>query len=104
MLSGRKRLPVLITLQDFQFYMIPPVMYTFQELFGGKIDFENGLSSLQCMEGLSDVFIAKFSNSGQFKWALKVGLDTYPQENYLTYLAKCSKDGVNKGTAFLQRK
>lgn len=68
--------------------------------FGGIIDFENGLSSLQCMEGLSDVFIARFSNSGQFKWALKVGLDTYPQENYLTYLAKCSKDGVSKGTAF----
>jgi hypothetical protein len=68
--------------------------------FDGKIEFENGLAALQCMEGLSDVFIAKYSGSGQFKWASKVGLDTYPQENYLTYLTKCTKDGVNKGTAF----
>ena len=68
--------------------------------FDGKIEFENGMTALQCMEGLSDVFIAKYSSSGQFKWAMKVGLDTYPQENYLTYLTKCTKDGVNKGTAF----
>lgn len=68
--------------------------------FSGKIEFENGLAALQCMEGLSDVFIAKFTGSGQFKWATKIGLDTYPQENYLTYLAKCTKDGVNKRTAF----
>ncbi len=68
--------------------------------FSGKIEFENGLAALQCMEGLSDVFIAKYTGSGQFKWATKIGLDTYPQENYLTYLAKCTKDGVNKGTAF----
>jgi hypothetical protein len=68
--------------------------------FGGKIEFENGIASLQCMEGLTDVFIAKYTGSGQFKWASKIGLDTYPQENYLTYLTKCTKDGVNKGTVF----
>ncbi len=68
--------------------------------FDGKIEFENGITSLKCMEGLSDVFIAKYSGSGQFIWATKVGLDTYPQENYLIYLAKCTKGGVNKGTAF----
>jgi hypothetical protein len=68
--------------------------------FSGKMEFENGLAALQCIEGLSDVFIAKYTSSGQFKWATKAGLDTYPQENYLTYLTTCSRDGVNKGTSF----
>ncbi len=68
--------------------------------YNGKLEFENGLTALQTKEGLMDVFIAKYSSAGYFKWATKVGLDTYPQENYLTYLSKCSKDGVNKGTSF----
>lgn len=68
--------------------------------YSGKIEFENGIASLQCMEGLCDVFIAKYTRDGVFRWATKVGLDTYPQENYLVYLSKCSTDGVNKGTSF----
>jgi hypothetical protein len=68
--------------------------------YSGKIEFENGASSLQCMEGLNDVFIAKYTRDGMFKWAMKVGLDTYPQENFLVFLSKCSTDGVNKGTSF----
>jgi len=68
--------------------------------FSGKLEFENGLTSLQCMEGMNDVFIAKYTKDGIFKWAMKVGLDTYPQENYLTYLTKCSSDGMGKGTTF----
>lgn len=68
--------------------------------YSGKIEFENGITSLQCTEGLSDVFIAKYTRDGTFKWAMKVGLDTYPQENYLVFLSKCSTDGINKGTTF----
>lgn len=68
--------------------------------YNGKLEFENGFASLQSKDGLTDVFIAKYSGAGFFKWATKVGLDTYPQENYLTYLSKCTREGVNKGTSF----
>ena len=68
--------------------------------FSGRIEFENGLTSLQCKDELSDVFIAKYSSDGQLRWAKKAGLDTYPQENYLTYMTKYTKEGINKGTSF----
>jgi len=68
--------------------------------FAGKIDFENGISSVQCMDESNDVFMAKYSNDGRFKWVLKAGLDTYPQSNYLTYMTICTQDGRSQGTSF----
>ncbi|MCF8367739.1 MAG: hypothetical protein K9G76_01760 [Bacteroidales bacterium] len=68
--------------------------------FNGKLTFENGLAEIQCKEAINDVFVAKYNVAGRFVWARKSGLDTYPQENYLTYLTKFGKDGTNKGTSF----
>ena len=68
--------------------------------FSGNIVFANGAVALNCQEGFTDIFLARYSSDGQFKWAVKAGLDTYPQENHLTYLTQFTKDGVNKGTTF----
>ncbi|MBN2174737.1 MAG: hypothetical protein JW731_11435 [Bacteroidales bacterium] len=68
--------------------------------YSGKLDFEEGAASVQCLEDNADVFIAKYNVEGRFIWARKAGLDTYPQENYLTYMTKFTSDGVNKGTTF----
>ena len=66
----------------------------------GTLVFEDGQANLTCKEGIHDVFIAKYNVAGRLIWAKKAGLDTYPQENNLTYMTKFGKDGSNKGTSF----
>jgi len=68
--------------------------------YSGTIEFNDGAHKLQCNEEVNDVFIAKFNVAGRLIWAGKTGLDTYPQENGLTYMTKFGKDGANKGTSF----
>ena len=68
--------------------------------FNGNLKFNDASKELICKEGLNDVFLAKFNVAGRLIWAQKGGLDTYPQENHLTYMAKFAKDGANKGTTF----
>lgn len=68
--------------------------------YSGTVDFNNGASKLQCKEQFNDIFIAKYNVAGRLIWAGKTGLDTYPQDNGLTYMTKFSKDGSNKGTSF----
>ena len=68
--------------------------------FAGKLGFGSGISSVQCMDESNDVFIAKYTNDGQFKWVLKSGLDTYPQGNYLTYMTIVTLEGKSQGTTF----
>lgn len=68
--------------------------------YSGTIDFNNGASRLQCNEEVNDVFIAKYNVAGRLIWAGKTGLDTYPQDNGLTYMTRFGKDGSNKGTSF----
>jgi hypothetical protein len=68
--------------------------------YSGSIDFNNGANKLQCNEQVNDVFIAKYNVAGRLIWAGKAGLDTYPQDNGLTYMSKFGKDGSNKGTSF----
>jgi hypothetical protein len=68
--------------------------------FSGNLDFANGATTLNCQEGFSDIFLARYTKDGQFVWAAKAGLDTYPQKNHLTYLTQFTKDGISKGTTF----
>ncbi len=68
--------------------------------FAGSLEFANGATSLTCQEGYTDIFLARYTSDGQFVWAIKAGLDTYPQENHLTYLTQFNKDGMIKGTSF----
>ncbi|NQU85809.1 MAG: hypothetical protein HQ541_08620, partial [Mariniphaga sp.] len=68
--------------------------------FSSKLEFEKGSTVLQCKNDNNDVFIAKYNNEGKFIWAKKAGLDTFPQDNYLTYLTNFTTDGINKGTTF----
>jgi hypothetical protein len=68
--------------------------------YTGTIDFGENQPPLQCMEGLNDVFLAKYNVAGRLIWARKAGLDTYPQENQLTYMTRFGTDGSNKGTSF----
>ncbi len=68
--------------------------------FNGKLSFDNGETTLSCKEDLNDIFLAKYNVAGRLIWARKGGLDTYPQENHLTYLTQFSKEGMNKGTNF----
>lgn len=68
--------------------------------YSGSLDFNNGAYVLQCNEEVNDVFIAKYNIAGRLIWAGKTGLDTYPQDNGLTYMTKFGKDGSNKGTSF----
>ena len=68
--------------------------------FNGKLSFDEGQAEIQCKENLNDVFIAKYNVAGRLIWARKAGLDTYLQENHLTYMTKFGKDGSNKGTSF----
>lgn len=68
--------------------------------FSGNLSFGDGKATASCLEDVRDVFLAHYSTDGQFLWANKAGLDTYPQDNYLTYMVKYSKDGTNKGTSF----
>ena len=68
--------------------------------FSGNLEFANGATTLTCQEGLTDLFLARYNSDGQFIWAVKAGLDTYPQKNHLTYLTQFTKDGISKGTTF----
>ena len=68
--------------------------------YSGNLSFENGLTALQTKEENKDVFVAKYNSAGRFMWAKNAGLDTYPQDNYFTYMTKYTKDGENKGTTF----
>lgn len=68
--------------------------------YSGSIDFDNGTAKLQCSDQVNDVFIAKYNVAGRLIWAEKTGLDTYPQDNGLTYMSKFSKSGANRGTSF----
>ncbi|MCB0804609.1 MAG: hypothetical protein KDC05_02365 [Bacteroidales bacterium] len=68
--------------------------------FTGNLTFDESQINLTCKDELNDVFIAKYNVAGRLIWAGKGGLDTYPQENHLTYLTKFGKDGSNRGTSF----
>jgi hypothetical protein len=68
--------------------------------YSGTLEFDMGAANVQCLEDDNDVFVAKYNVEGRFIWARKAGLDTYPQENYLTYMSKFTFDGTNKGTTF----
>ncbi|MEZ5195869.1 MAG: hypothetical protein R2764_05590 [Bacteroidales bacterium] len=68
--------------------------------FSGNLSFGDGKATVSCLEDVRDVFLARYSTDGQFIWAQKAGLDTYPQDNYLSYMIKFTKDGLNKGTSF----
>lgn len=68
--------------------------------FTGALGFEGNTISLQCKEGMQDVFVAALSPDGHFKWAVKVGLDEYTGENNMAYLAKFTEKGISKGLSF----
>jgi len=68
--------------------------------YRGSLSFEDGQAKVQCTDQVNDVFIAKYNVAGRLIWAKKAALDTYPQENALTYMTKFGKDGTNKGTSF----
>ncbi len=68
--------------------------------FSGSLEFEGDRTKLQCNDMVNDVFLAKYNVAGRMIWARKAALDTYPQENALTYMTKFGKDGTNKGTSF----
>jgi len=68
--------------------------------YSGTVELNDGAFKLQCKEQVNDVFIVKYNVAGRLIWAGKSGLDTYPQENALTYMTKFSKDGTNRGTSF----
>jgi len=68
--------------------------------YSGSLNFDEGQARLQCNDQVNDVFISKYNVAGRLIWAKKAALDTYPQENALTYMTKFGKDGSNKGTSF----
>lgn len=64
--------------------------------YNGSIHFSDIDKTLECEEGASDIFIAKYNPRGRLIWAEKAGLDCYEQNIYLTYMALFDADGKLK--------